>query len=270
MRKIIIVFTLLTCILTIGCSQQKEDKIESIKDVYFDVVQKIENNDVVKVETIKESLQEYNYEQDSGTCIYAFNDSNDNETLLIYYNSNEDKTVNKVSYSCKTESNLINLSYEGIDDANRFRISLQTNDINLSEEVCNIVDNKDSNMLNIYNDIAKNMATKNNMSLEDIEKNIGIKPDSHTYKNIYNNDVEVSRDIYEKGKESLTVDYIDSSKKNIGASYTKSEAEGNVLFTKNIFLEELLNDKGEKLSITIHEPVDSFSAQVKITNMFFK
>lgn len=54
MRKIIIVFTLLTCILTIGCSQQKEDKIESIKDVYFDVVQKIENNDVVKVETIKE------------------------------------------------------------------------------------------------------------------------------------------------------------------------------------------------------------------------
>ena len=59
MKKIIVLFAILICIFSSGCSKQEERKVESLEDAYFYAVEKVESKEEIKIEDIKELLKEY-------------------------------------------------------------------------------------------------------------------------------------------------------------------------------------------------------------------
>lgn len=47
-----------------GCTQQKVDKVESLRDAYFQIAEKIVNKEEISSKYIKKLLNGYNYKKD--------------------------------------------------------------------------------------------------------------------------------------------------------------------------------------------------------------
>ena len=64
MKRTILGLLSLGCILLMGCTQQKVDKVESLRDAYFQIAEKIVNKEEISSKYIKKLLNGYNYKKD--------------------------------------------------------------------------------------------------------------------------------------------------------------------------------------------------------------
>ena len=294
MKKIIVLFAILICIFSSGCSKQEERKVESLEDAYFYAVEKVESKEEIKIEDIKELLKEYKFElidmsENSGSKQdikkYAYSFSNDKREKLVIFtkknNNNETEIIGNINYLIEEDKNSnetpfrIYLSYENIDNLDEFTIDFNTYDITNLKKLSKVIYNKDSLFLNTYNKIIENMCTTNDLTLKDIEKIINMKPisDSHleSFSDIKSDKLEISRDTYKNDFEELSINYINDKDKIGRVLYTKSDTKTdidyNLTLIKSAYIENI-NDN--KINVSIGGNVDSLSVQEKFLNLALK
>lgn len=294
MKKIIVLFAILICIFSSGCSKQEERKVESLEDAYFYAVEKVESKEEIKIEDIKELLKEYKFElidmsENSGSKQdikkYAYSFSNDKREKLVIFtkknNNNETEIIGNINYLIEKDKNSnetpfrIYLSYENIDNLDEFTIDFNTYDITNLKKLSKVIYNKDSLFLNTYNKIIENMCTTNDLTLKDIEKIINMKPisDSHleSFSDIKSDKLEISRDTYKNDFEELSINYINDKDKIGRVLYTKSDTKTdidyNLTLIKSAYIENI-NDN--KINFSIGGNVDSLSVQEKFLDLALK
>lgn len=59
MKKIIILISVLTCIFISGCNMQGKEKVESLGDAYFYLLNKAENEEDIGIDDVKKLLKDY-------------------------------------------------------------------------------------------------------------------------------------------------------------------------------------------------------------------
>ena len=64
MKRTILGLLSLVCLLLIGCTQQKLDKSESLRDAYFQIAEKLVNKEEISSKYIKKLLSGYEYKKD--------------------------------------------------------------------------------------------------------------------------------------------------------------------------------------------------------------
>ena len=144
-----------------GCTQQKVDKVESLRDAYFQIAEKIVNKEEISSKYIKKLLNGYNYKKDEEFKIegqnidgsdyiqqpYTF--TNGNESLNITYsNFNNEEQIHPL-YSLKDEKGETNLSIliPEIDDT-KMRYMYIANRDNLKDHK-KLLEKLDNNLANI-------------------------------------------------------------------------------------------------------------------------
>ena len=294
MKKIIVLFAILICIFSSGCSKQEERKVESLEDAYFYAVEKVESKEEIKIEDIKELLKEYKFElidmsENSGSKQdikkYAYSFSNDKREKLVIFtkknNNNKTEIIGNINYLIEKDKNSnetpfrIYLSYENIDNLDEFTIDFNTYDITNLKKLSKVIYNKDSLFLNTYNKIIENMCTTNDLTLKDIEKIINMKPisDSHleSFSDIKSDKLEISRDTYKNDFEELSINYINDKDKIGRVLYTKSDTKTdidyNLTLIKSAYIENI-NDN--KINFSIGGNVNSLSVQEKFLDLALK
>lgn len=274
---------LLICAFTVGYTEKSEQedkpnkidrieqagqKAESLDSAYFDIVKKIENKEEIKSEYIKELLEGYTYTEDSFLSQHIFN--NDSESLIIKSAfENEEEKLSEISYGAGDGANNVSLEYKAANDSRKLYISAIVEDISLYEKISETVDNKDYKLLKSYNEISKDIATTNNLTVDDVIKKINIEPTSDSYDDI-NNNLEITRYIFKNDDETMTVHYIKDKDKLGTVTYSKNESDGRILFAKNTIIGEMSLAEDKKLSASMSVPCDSISTQEKILNMMSK
>ena len=148
-----------------GCTQQKVDKVESLRDAYFQIAEKIVNKEEISSKYIKKLLNGYNYKKDEEFKIegqnidgsdyiqqpYTF--TNGNESLNITYsNFNNEEQIHPL-YNLKDEKGETNLSIllPEIDDT-KMRYMYIANRDNLKDhkKLLEKLDNNEGKWRDVY------------------------------------------------------------------------------------------------------------------------
>ena len=122
MKRTILGLLSLVCLLLIGCTQQKVEKSESLRDGYFQIAEKLVTKEEISSKYIKKLLSGYNYKKDEEFKIeggnidgsdyiqqpYTF--TNGNESLIITHsNFNNEEQISPL-YTLKDKKGETNLS----------------------------------------------------------------------------------------------------------------------------------------------------------------
>lgn len=126
---------------------------------------------------MKKLSYEYNYEKwdfieaefsDDTSQIYTF--TNNNEKLTILDTTHNNKKFIELMYVNGDKSTSVSLFYTPLDTSKPLYTTIKVDDLNLYETLSKIMDNSDSELLKIYNQVIEEIATKKNITLEDIKK----------------------------------------------------------------------------------------------------
>ena len=271
MKKVSLLLVLLIGIFTIGCSESKTEKVESLKEAYFSLSKKIDKKEDVSIDYVKSLLSKYEYE-DGGT---AKNEADSSESQLhIFKNGKEKLTISEptsssensmeVVYEVSDERNNILLSY-GSDKNQQFLYTIisMANDVDLYEKISSIVDIEDSKILDQYNKIGENFLSDKDITVDDISKIINIKPTSEDSIDP-NTSSEVTYYSFKDGSEILGAYCIKGEDEVSRVSYGNNDK----LLLKNITDAELLKDSDD-IRANISTSVDSMEKQEEIINLLF-
>lgn len=282
MKKIIILISAFTFLFVSGCSLQKERKVESLKDAYFYILEKNED-DEFKIDSLKALLKIYDLEEtdqtESESKKYIFS-KDENEKLSIttkITDSDKNEDIESLTYDFKKNDNSkdditvadISLSYENNGDTSKLKVACDTNSLQIFESISNIIDDKESSFLKIYNEVVKDMLTKNSLTLEKIRLKTAEEPSIKNYTENFgdDNEFEMTRYLYTNKNENMTINYI-NSKKRVGRTiYTKLDKDGNPLIVKSSHIKNI-NDNDISLSIVGY--VKDIESQENLLNKVIK
>lgn len=257
MKKIIILISTFTFLFVSGCSLQKDGKVESLKDAYFYILEK-NKDDEFKIYNLKALLKIYDIEEtenkESESKKYIFS-KDENEKLSIttkIENINKTESIESLTYNFKknddSEDNTtvtdISLIYENNGDTSKLKVACDTNSINVFEYVSNAIDDKESSFLKIYNEVVKDMLTKNNLTLENIRLKTDEKPLIKNYTENFGNanEFKMTRYLYTNKNENMTINYINSEKRVGRTIYTKLDKDSNPLLIKSSHIKSINNN----------------------------
>ena len=196
MKRTILGLLSLVCVLLIGCTQQKVEKSESLRDGYFQIAEKLVTKEEISSKYIKKLLSGYNYKKDEEFKIeggnidgsdyiqqpYTF--TNGNESLNITYsNFNNEEQIYPL-YSLKDEKGETNLSIliPEIDDT-KMRYMYIANRDNLKDhkKLLEKLDNNEGKWRDVYIKVIDNVCSTNDMDIEDIKNLLGVEYSVNEY-----------------------------------------------------------------------------------------
>lgn len=116
--------------------------------------------------------------------------------------------------------------------------------IKVFEYISNAIDDKESSFLKIYNEVVKDMLTKNNLTLENIRLKTDEKPLIKNYTENFGNanEFKMTRYLYTNKNENMTINYINSEKRVGRTIYTKLDKDGNPLLIKSSHIKSINNN----------------------------
>lgn len=275
--KRILPFILISCIFIAGCSTEKNERIESLKDEYFYIVEKNEDKEF-KIADVKELLKDYDIEEkdqrESGRKMYIFS-KNENEKLSVSVETAQNESIQNVTYNViqnnkdrEVVSN-VSLNYDISGGFNKFGINCDTKSIAIFKSLSNKIDDKESLFLKVYNKVVEDIFEKNDLTLKKIKEEINTEPLVKNYTENFGDDnkFEITRNRYTNKNEDITINYIDKEKKVGRTIYTKLDKDGNALLTKIAYIKNI-NDKNPNLSIGAY--TQKAKDQEKLLNQVIK
>lgn len=273
MKRTILGLLSLGCILLIGCTQQKVDKVESLRDVYFQIAEKIVNKEEISSKYIKKLLNGYNYKKDEEFKIegqnidgsdyiqqpYTF--TNGNESLNITYsNFNNEEQIYPL-YSLKDEKGETNLSIliPEIDDT-KMRYMYIANRDNLKDhkKLLEKLDNNEGKWHDVYIKVIDNVCSINDMDIEDIKNLLGVEysVNEYPYDEKSSLGLNVVEYIFETDDEMFMVQYIKEKDKIFNVFYNDKNTN-----TINTVVDNKLIDEKKNLHTGICTYVEDFDKQ---------
>ena len=273
MKMTILGLLSLGCILLMGCTQQKVDKVESLRDAYFQIAEKIVNKEEISSKYIKKLLNGYNYKKDEEFKIegqnidgsdyiqqpYTF--TNGNESLNITYsNFNNEEQIYPL-YSLKDEKGETNLSIliPEIDDT-KMRYMYIANRDNLKDhkKLLEKLDNNEGKWHDVYIKVIDNVCSTNNMDIEDIKNLLGVEysVNEYPYDEKSSLGLNVVQYIFETDDEMFMVQYIKEKDKIFNVFYNDKNTN-----TINTVVDNKLIDEKKNLHTGIITYVEDFDKQ---------
>ena len=147
MKKIIILITVLTCFFISGCSMQRQ-RIQSLEDAYFYLLDKRENKEDVEIDDIKNLLKNYELEILDHSEIhdvkgeklyeYIFTDNNNTSLHVSFIVSNNEETIDFLQYSADNDNSM--LIYYISDNQSNFVLDYKNLDKSIYEKILNKTD----------------------------------------------------------------------------------------------------------------------------------
>lgn len=209
MKKITIIITILSCIFIIGCNRSGE-KIESLEEAYFYLIDKTENKENMRIEDVKNLLKDYELKVSDLSEIhdvkgeksyeYIFTRDNESDASLHvgFIVSNKKETIDFLQYSRDDDStNLMtsisdnksdfSIHYSNLDKSFYEKILNKTDELGLSlpendpllEETSYYIVNEGDKGKNVEIDEIKNLLKDYNLEVE--LKNDGPSEDCKEY-----------------------------------------------------------------------------------------
>ena len=273
MKRTILGLLSLGCILLMGCTQQKVDKVESLRDVYFQIAEKIVNKEEISSKYIKKLLNGYNYKKDEEFKIegqnidgsdyiqqpYTF--TNGNESLNITYsNFNNEEQIHPL-YNLKDEKGETNLSIliPEIDDT-KMRYMYIANRDNLKDhkKLLEKLDNNEGKWHDVYIKVIDNVCSINDMDIEDIKNLLGVEysVNEYPYDEKSSLGLNVVEYIFETDDEMFMVQYIKEKDKIFNVFYNDKNTN-----TINTVVDNKLIDEKKNLHTGICTYVEDFDKQ---------
>ena len=273
MKRTILGLLSLGCILLMGCTQQKVDKVESLRDAYFQIAEKIVNKEEISSKYIKKLLNGYNYKKDEEFKIegqnidgsdyiqqpYTF--TNGNESLNITYsNFNNEEQIHPL-YSLKDEKGETNLSIliPEIDDT-KMRYMYIANRDNLKDhkKLLEKLDNNEGKWHDVYIKVIDNVCSINDMDIEDIKNLLGVEysVNEYPYDEKSSLGLNVVEYIFETDDEMFMVQYIKEKDKIFNVFYNDKNTN-----TINTVVDNKLIDEKKNLHTGICTYVEDFDKQ---------
>ena len=273
MKRTILGLLSLGCIPLMGCTQQKVDKVESLRDAYFQIAEKIVNKEEISSKYIKKLLNGYNYKKDEEFKIegqnidgsdyiqqpYTF--TNGNESLNITYsNFNNEEQIHPL-YSLKDEKGETNLSIliPEIDDT-KMRYMYIANRDNLKDhkKLLEKLDNNEGKWHDVYIKVIDNVCSINDMDIEDIKNLLGVEysVNEYPYDEKSSLGLNVVEYIFETDDEMFMVQYIKEKDKIFNVFYNDKNTN-----TINTVVDNKLIDEKKNLHTGICTYVEDFDKQ---------
>ena len=273
MKRTILGLLSLGCILLMGCTQQKVDKVESLRDAYFQIAEKIVNKEEISSKYIKKLLNGYNYKKDEEFKIegqnidgsdyiqqpYTF--TNGNESLNITYsNFNNEEQIHPL-YNLKDEKGETNLSIliPEIDDT-KMRYMYIANRDNLKDhkKLLEKLDNNEGKWHDVYIKVIDNVCSTNDMDIEDIKNLLGVEysVNEYPYDEKSSLGLNVVEYIFETDDEMFMVQYIKEKDKIFNVFYNDKNTN-----TINTVVDNKLIDEKKNLHTGICTYVEDFDKQ---------
>lgn len=258
MKRTILGLLSLGCILLMGCTQQKVDKVESLRDAYFQIAEKIVNKEEISSKYIKKLLNGYNYKKDEEFKIegqnidgsdyiqqpYTF--TNGNESLNITYsNFNNEEQIHPL-YSLKDEKGETNLSIliPEIDDT-KMRYMYIANRDNLKDhkKLLEKLDNNEGKWHDVYIKVIDNVCSINDMDIEDIKNLLGVEysVNEYPYDEKSSLGLNVVEYIFETDDEMFMVQYIKEKDKIFNVFYNDKNTNTINTVVDNKLIDEKKN-----------------------------
>lgn len=256
-----------------GCTQQKVDKVESLRDAYFQIAEKIVNKEEISSKYIKKLLNGYNYKKDKEFKIegqnidgsdyiqqpYTF--TNGNESLNITYsNFNNEEQISPL-YSLKDEKGETNLAILIPDIENtKMRYMYIANRDNLKDhkELLEKLDNNEGKWCDVYIKVIDNVCSTNDMDIEDIKNLLGVEysVSEYPYDEKSSLGLNVVQYIFETDDEMFMVQYIKEKDKIFNVFYNDKNTN-----TINTVVDNKLIDEKKNLHTGIITYVEDFDKQ---------
>ena len=273
MKRTILGLLSLGCILLMGCTQQKVDKVESLRDAYFQIAETIVNKEEISSKYIKKLLNGYNYKKDEEFKIegqnidgsdyiqqpYTF--TNGNESLNITYsNFNNEEQIHPL-YNLKDEKGETNLSIllPEIDDT-KMRYMYIANRDNLKDhkKLLEKLDNNEGKWRDVYIKVIDNVCSTNDMDIEDIKNLLGVEysVNEYPYDEKSSLGLNVVEYIFETDDEMFMVQYIKEKDKIFNVFYNDKNTN-----TINTVVDNKLIDEKKNLHTGICTYVEDFDKQ---------
>lgn len=273
MKRTILGLLSLGCILLMGCTQQKVDKVESLRDAYFQIAEKIVNKEEISSKYIKKLLNGYNYKKDEEFKIegqnidgsdyiqqpYTF--TNGNESLNITYsNFNNEEQIHPL-YSLKDEKGETNLAILIPDIENtKMRYMYIANRDNLKDhkDLLEKLDNNEGKWHDVYIKVIDNVCSTNDMDIEDIKNLLGVEysVSEYPYDEKSSLGLNVVQYIFETDDEMFMVQYIKEKDKIFNVFYNDKNTN-----TINTVVDNKLIDEKMNLHTGIITYVEDFDKQ---------
>ena len=276
MKRTILGLLSLVCVLLIGCTQQKVEKSESLRDGYFQIAEKLVTKEEISSKYIKKLLSGYNYKKDEEFKIeggnidgsdyiqqpYTF--TNGNESLNITYsNFNNEEQIYPL-YSLKDEKGETNLSIliPEIDDT-KMRYMYIANRDNLKDhkKLLEKLDNNEGKWHDVYIKVIDNVCSINDMDIEDIKNLLGVEysVNEYPYDEKSSLGLNVVEYIFETDDEMFMVQYIKEKDKIFNVFYNDKNTN-----TINTLSDNKLIDEKKKLHTGIIAYVKGLDKQKEL------
>ena len=256
-----------------GCTQQKVDKVESLRDVYFQIAEKIVNKEEISSKYIKKLLNGYNYKKDEEFKIegqnidgsdyiqqpYTF--TNGNESLNITYsNFNNEEQIYPL-YSLKDEKGETNLSIlipEIGDTKMRYMYIANRDNLKDHKKLLEKLDNNEGKWRDVYIKVIDNVCSTNDMDIEDIKNLLGVEysVNEYPYDEKSSLGLNVVEYIFETDDEMFMVQYIKEKDKIFNVFYNDKNTN-----TINTVVDNKLIDEKKNLHTGICTYVEDFDKQ---------
>lgn len=273
MKRTILVLLSLVCILLIGCTQQKVDKSESLRDAYFQIAEKLVNKEEISSKYIKKLLSGYNYKKDEEFKIeggnidesdyiqqpYTF--TNGNESLNITYSNFNNEEQIEPLYTLKDKNGETNLSIL-IPEVEEGEISYMytANRDNLKDhnEILAKLDNDEGKWRDVYIKVIDNVFSTNDMDIEYIKNLLGVKYSvkEYPYDEESNLGLNIIEYIFETDDEMFMVQYVKEKDKIFNVFYNDKNTN-----TINTVDNNKLIDEKKKLHTGIIAYVEDLDKQ---------
>ena len=273
MKRTILGLLSLVCVLLIGCTQQKVEKSESLRDGYFQIAEKLVTKEEISSKYIKKLLNGYNYKKDEEFKIegqnidgsdyiqqpYTF--TNGNESLNITYsNFNNEEQIHPL-YNLRDEKGETNLSIllPEIDDT-KMRYMYIANRDNLKDhkKLLEKLDNNEGKWRDVYIKVIDNVCSTNDMDIEDIKNLLGVEysVNEYPYDEKSSLGLNVVEYIFETDDEMFMVQYIKEKDKIFNVFYNDKNTN-----TINTVVDNKLIDEKKNLHTGICTYVEDFDKQ---------
>lgn len=288
MKRIILLVASISIIFLIGCSRSRAEKIASLKDAYFKIVEKNLKNEEIDNKYLKVLLQGYEYTKDKAFRMdegnidgsdyvqqpYVF--INGDEKLVLTHSNFNNKEQIQPLYSIKKNNNEVTISYQDSKSElnhkngaskHDFMFTLISDNIKIHQQISNKLHNDKEKWDKIYNQISANIAKNNNIDILEIDRLIGGKYFSQEYQESLNSTINlnIKEYIFENNDETLMVKYLKDKNKILEVFYNDKES-GTVKTTMD---KKLLNEQ-EKLHTGIITYINNKEFQKELFNDVIK
>ncbi|MGL5312199.1 MAG: hypothetical protein ACRC92_03020 [Peptostreptococcaceae bacterium] len=276
MRKTVLAILSLGCIFSTGCTQQKVEKLESLREAYFQMAEKLVIKEEINSKYIKELLNGYKYEKgeefkieggnlDGSDYIqqpYIFTDGDESLTIT-HSNYNSEEQLQPL-YTLKDENGEINLAILLSDTEDSETSYMYTaNRDNLKEHKVLLEKlNKDyGKWYDTYIKVIDNICSTNDLDIEDIKNFLGTE---YTV-NEYPYDVEPSLGLniveysFENSDEMFMVQYLKENDMILNVFYN----DKNINTINTVIDNKLINEK-DKLYTGILTYVEGLDKQKEL------